>query len=408
MKPSLLGNRDLIRAMNRSIVLNVIKTYGPIARVEVARRIGLSPATVTGITAELIEENLVFEKDVRGDSSGGRRPILLAINPSGGYVIGIKLTETQAIGALTDLEATVIVKKTDNLHGRDPEMIVKRLSLLVSELLQMAGLPKEKLLGVGVGLAGIVDSEQGMLRQSPFFGWRDLPLGEMLQAQVCVPVYVDNDVNTLTLAEMWFGGGQGIDSFLIVTVGRGVGLGIVVNGQFYRGVRGGAGEFGHTVIDPEGPTCECGKRGCLEAFVGDPGLVRMATEAANRGEIPGPITSMNDLLAMAQAGEQGTLKVFAQAGGILGRGIANLINIFNPQRIIIIGEGTRAGDLLFGPMRESIANNVMPGLARDTSIQIDAWGDDAWARGAASLVLRQLFVSPLHKEAVKESVAAGE
>ena len=408
MKPSLLGNRDLIRAMNRSIVLNVIKTYGPIARVEVARRIGLSPATVTGITAELIEENLVFEKDVRGDSSGGRRPILLAINPSGGYVIGIKLTETQAIGALTDLEATVIVKKTDNLHGRDPEMIVKRLSLLVSELLQMAGLPKEKLLGVGVGLAGIVDSEQGMLRQSPFFGWRDLPLGEMLQAQVCVPVYVDNDVNTLTLAEMWFGGGQGIDSFLIVTVGRGVGLGIVVNGQFYRGVRGGAGEFGHTVIDPEGPTCECGKRGCLEAFVGDPGLVRMAAEAANRGEIPGPITSMNDLLAMAQAGEQGTLKIFAQAGGILGRGIANLINIFNPQKIIIIGEGTRAGDLLFGPMRESIANNVMPGLARDTSIQIDAWGDDAWARGAASLVLRQLFVSPLHKEAVKESVAAGE
>jgi N-acetylglucosamine repressor len=140
MKPSLLGNRDLIRAMNRSIVLNVIKTYGPIARAKVARQTGLSPATVTGITAELIAENLVFEKDM-GDSSGGRRPILLAINPSGGYVIGIKLTETQAIGALTDLEATVIVKKTDNLHGRDPEVIVKQLSLLVSELLRMAGHP---------------------------------------------------------------------------------------------------------------------------------------------------------------------------------------------------------------------------------------------------------------------------
>lgn len=154
--PSLLGNRDLIRAINRSVVLNVIKTLGPIARVEVARRTGLSPATVTGITAELIDEDLVFEKDV-GDSSGGRRPILLAINPSGGYVIGIKLTETQAIGALTDLEATVIAKRTNNLHGRDPERIIKQLSLLVSELLQMAGFPKKKLLGVGVGLAGIVD-----------------------------------------------------------------------------------------------------------------------------------------------------------------------------------------------------------------------------------------------------------
>lgn len=404
---SLLGNRDLIRAMNRSIVLNVIKTDGPIARAKVARQTGLSPATVTGITAELIDQNLVFEKDM-GDSSGGRRPILLAINPSGGYVIGIKLTETQAIGALTDLEATVIVKRTDNLHGREPETIVKQLSSLVSELLKKAGLPKKKLLGIGIGVAGIVDSEQGILRQSPFFGWRDLPLVEMLQAHVHVPIYVDNDVNTLTLAEMWFGGGQGLDSFLIVTVGRGVGLGIVVNGQFYRGARGGAGEFGHTVIDPEGPICECGKHGCLEAYVGDPGLLRMANEAAKRGNILGPITSMSELLAKAQAGEEGTRGIFAHAGNILGQGIANLINIFNPQKIILNGEGTRAGDLLFGPMRESIEHNVMPGLALDTSIQIDDWGDDAWARGAASLVLRQLFVSPLHKEALKENTVEAE
>jgi len=387
--------------------LNIIKSYGPIARAEVARRTGLSPATVTGIAAELIDEDLVFEKDM-GDSSGGRRPILLAINPSGGFVIGIKLTETQAIGALTDLEATVIVKKTDNLYGRDPEVIVKQLSLLASVLLKMAGLPKKKLLGVGVGLAGIVDSEQGVLRQSPFFGWRDIPLGDMLQAQVHVPVYVDNDVNTLTLAEMWFGGGQGIDSFLVVTVGRGVGLGIVVNGQFYRGTRGGAGEFGHTVIDPMGPTCECGKHGCLEAYVGDPGLVRLATEAVNREEISEPINSVGDLLTLAQAGDPGALAVFARAGDILGQGVANLINIFNPQKIIISGEGARAGDLLFKPMRDSIARNVMPGLANDTSVHIDAWGDDAWARGAASLVLRQLFVSPLHKEAVKETAAVVE
>jgi predicted NBD/HSP70 family sugar kinase len=405
MSTSLLGNRDLIRAMNRSIVLNVIKTDGPIARAKVARQTGLSPATVTGITAELIEEKLVFEKNM-GDSSGGRRPILLAINPSGGYVIGIKLTETQAIGALTDLEATVIVKRTDHLRGRDPSIIIKQLSLLASELLRKAGLPKNKLLGIGIGLAGIIDSEQGILRQSPFFGWHDLPLGKLLQSQVHVPVYVDNDVNTLTLAEMWFGGGQGLDSFLIVTVGRGVGLGIVVNGQFYRGAKGGAGELGHTVIDPNGPPCECGKNGCLEAFVGDPGLVRMAKEAINRGEITGPITNINDLLAKAQANEAGTRAIFARAGNILGQVIANLINIFNPQKIIISGEGTRAGELLFGSMRDSIAHNVMPDLAKDTSIQIDAWGDDAWARGAASLVLRQLFVSPLHKEVVRESVKA--
>jgi predicted NBD/HSP70 family sugar kinase len=205
---------------------------------------------------------------------------------------------------------------------------------------------------------------------------------------------------------MWFGGGQGVDSFLIVTVGRGVGLGIVVNGQFFRGARGGAGELGHTVIDPEGPICECGKHGCLEAYVGDPGLVRMAAEAVDRGEISQPVTNMDDLLTLAQAGDPGAQAVFSRAGSILGQGIANLINIFNPQKIIISGEGTRAGDRLFDPMRQSIARNVMPGLASDTSIEIDVWGDDAWARGAASLVLRQLFVSPLHKEVVKEAVVA--
>ena len=132
---------------------------------------------------------------------------------------------------------------------------------------------------MGLGLAGIVDSERGLLRRSPYLGWRDLPLRDLLQERLNVPVYIDNDVNTLTLAEQWFGAGQGIDDFLAITVGRGVGLGIVTNHQFYRGARGGAGEFGHTVVDPLGPLCDCGKRGCLETFVGDPGLLRMAAEA---------------------------------------------------------------------------------------------------------------------------------
>jgi len=136
--------------------------------------------------------------------------------------------------------------------------------------------------------------------------------------------------------------------------------------------------------------------------VGDPGILRMAEEAVNRGEITGPITSMSDLLTKAQANEVGACAIFAHAGDILGQGIANLLNIFNPQKIIISGEGTRAGNLLFDPMRKSITLNVMPGLAKDTTIQIDAWGDDAWARGAASLVLRQLFLSPIHREAVRE------
>ena len=392
-----IGNRRLIRAINRSLVLNTIKTGGPISRTQVARRTELSPATVSGITAGLIADGLVFEK-APGDSRGGRRPILLALNPRGGYVIGLKLTEVQAVGALTDLEATVVAKETILLKGRTPEAVVDSLGDAVSNLLRAGRVRKRQLLGVGVGLAGIVHAEAGVLRQSPFFGWRDLPLRDMLRDRLRVPVYIDNDVNTLTLAERWFGAGQGVDHFLVVTVGRGVGLGVVVNGQFYRGEGGGAGEFGHVVVDPDGAPCDCGKRGCLEAYVGDPGLLRMAAEAVSSGELAKAPATPEALLALAEDGNEGARGVFARAGEILGRCLANLINVFDPALIILNGEGVRAGEWLFGPMGKSIERHVIPGLAGDTEIRIDRWDDDAWARGAASLVLRELFESPMHHQ----------
>jgi predicted NBD/HSP70 family sugar kinase len=387
-----------MRAINRSTVLNTVKAFGPIARAEIARRTGLSPATVTSISMELVRDKLIFEK-ATGDSSGGRRPILLALNPHGGYVIGIKLTETQATSALTDLEANIIAKATNPLSGHSPESVVKDLSQAVSALLSRGGIRKVQLLGVGIGLAGIIDASQGMLRQSPIYKWHDVPLKDMLQKLIRVPVYLDNDVNTLTLAERWIGSGQKEDNFLTVTIGRGVGMGIVVNGQFYRGVGGGAGELGHIVMDPAGPLCECGKRGCLETYVGDPGLLREAALAHARGEISAPVETVEDLSRLAADGDEVARRIYARAGEILGQAIANLVNIFNPKKIVISGEGTRAGDWIFKPMCQAISQNAMPALAADVEIRIDRWGDDTWAYGAASLVLRELFESPVHREA---------
>lgn len=391
------GNRDLIRAINRSHVLNTIKAHGPIGRADIARQTGLSPATVTSISAKLISQDLVLEKSA-GDSSGGRPPILLVINPRGGYVVGIKLTETHAICALTDLEAQIIAKSSMSLSGHAPEQVVDDLARMVLSFIREQRIAKKQLLGVGIGLAGIIDAEAGVLRQSPIYGWANVPLREMLQSKLRIPVYIENDVNTLTLTERWFGHGQGVDNFLTVTVGRGVGLGIVANGQFYRGQNGGAGEFGHITINPNGPLCACGKRGCLEAYVGDPGLVRTAQESAAKGKLSASVQTLDELLSLAQAGETAAIQIFAEAGRILGLGIANLINLFNPKKIIISGEGTREGDLLFIPMKESIRQNTMPGLFDPNIIEIAPWGDDAWARGAAGLVLRELFESPIHKK----------
>jgi predicted NBD/HSP70 family sugar kinase len=398
-----IGNRTLIRALNRSSVLNTVKNIGPVARTDIARITGLSPATVTAITSELIEDNLVFEK-AAGDSSGGRRPILLALNPQGGYVVGIKLTEHEAIGALTDLEANVITLQTQPWKGSTPKQAVQVMSHLVHTLAAEKSVSKKQLLGVGVGLAGIIDAERGVLRSTPFFDWNDLPLRDLLQSSLKLPVYIDNDVNTFTLAEKWFGSGQGIDDFITVTIGRGVGMGIVVNGQLYRGVGGGAGELGHIVIDPLGPQCSCGKRGCLEAYIGDRALIQEAHQAARRGDLAVTIQDAQNLVDLATAGEPAARKILAQAGERLGIALANIINLFNPKLIVIGGEGTRAGEWLFHPMQHIIQQNTIPGLVKESTIHVEPWGDAAWARGAASLVLGELFQSPVHSQ---ESVPAG-
>jgi predicted NBD/HSP70 family sugar kinase len=390
------ANRDLIRAINRSKVLNTIKNQGPVSRTQIAQITGLSAATITSISGELIESGLIFEKEA-GDSSGGRRPILLALNTQGGCVIGIKLAEDHVTGALTDLRATVSARLTQPLSDQTVDSAVDTMSAVVNSLLAEERYRKEQFLGVGVGLAGIIDFQRGILRHSPIFGWKNVPLGDLLADRLGVPVYIDNDVNTLTITELWFGKGKGFKNFLTVTIGRGVGLGIVLNGQVYLGMQGGAGEFGHTVIDPDGPLCACGKNGCLETFVSDPAIMLKAFEAQQRDQIPEEKTTIEEFTSLARSGHPVAGEIFAEAGGVLGLGIANLINLLNPELIIISGEGVRAGDLLFDPMRAAVSTNVMPGLAGDTVIQVDPWDDYAWARGAAGLVLRDLFESPIHR-----------
>lgn len=403
MPPPPIGNRQLIRSLNRTTVLNTIKSRGPIGRADIARRTGLSPATVSSLTADLIAKQLVLETEP-GESSGGRRPILLEINPSGGYVVGIKLTEDHIIAALINLEAEVLDKRTDDLPGQEPQQVAAAIERCVDGLLQTTGIDSAQLLGVGVGLAGVVDANAGVSRQQPFLGWRDVPLGEMLSRRLNTLVHIDNDVNALTLAEQLYGRGQGVDDFLTVTVGRGVGLGIVIGGELTRGARGGGGEFGHLVVDVDGPPCECGKRGCLEAYVGEAGLLRQAHQMAQLGELPA-VASVDDLLDLAADEIPAAVQLFQRSGRLLGQGIANLVNLFNPARVLISGEGVRYGKVFFKPLRQALQANIMPALLGDTEVRIDPWGDDAWAVGAASLVLRDLFVSPLQTSRPQAIVA---
>lgn len=401
MPASSKGSRGLIRDINQSLLLNLIQADGSISRADLARRSGLSPATVSGIIHFLVRDGLVLEKAV-GVSRGGRRPIMLALNPDAGYVMGVKLTENTIVTALTDLNAQVRQRLTVPLaDAGDPATVADALSQAVTQLLRTSGVNRAKLRGVGVGLAGIIDASRDILRYSPIFDWHNVPIRQMLRKRLRVPVYIDNDVNTLTMAEKWFGAGRGVDDFLTITLGRGIGMGIVVRGQFYRGSNGGGGEFGHIVIDPSGPVCDCGKHGCLEAFASDPALLRDAASAIQAGRLPGLTErslTIERLVKAAQQGDAVARQLFADAGRRLGMSIANLINVFNPKLILISGEGVRNGAAMFEPMHEAICALATPELLADAEIRIEPLGDDAWARGAASLVLHELFKPPVHAE----------
>jgi len=384
------GSRRLIREINQSLVLGIVRDQGPISRTEIAQIAGLSPATITDISGVLIEQGLIYEHEA-GVSTGGRRPILLALNRQAGLVLGAKLTDREIVSALIDLDAEIVDRQTATLGGDGSlEHVVAVLAGLVAELRSRH--PGRRTFGLGLGLAGVVDRRSGVCRFSPYFRWHDVPLGRLLEERLGLPVVLDNDVNTLTLAEQWFGAGAGVADFLVVTLGRGVGMGMVLDGSLYRGGNGGAGEFGHATMQADGPLCDCGKRGCLEALVSSPALLRrLHTDLGRR-------LSFEEAVALARTGDPVAAGTFAEVGRTLGLALSHLINIFNPPLLIVGGEGAVAADLFLERLRETLRANCFDGFFAELRLVVEGWGDDAWARGAAGLMIEELFRPSLYRD----------
>jgi N-acetylglucosamine repressor len=398
------ANRDWMKRVNRNLVLNLVKSAGPISRKEIADRSGLSPATVTNLTAELIGEDLIREMGA-GKAARGRPPVLLRLNTRAGFVAGVKIMRTALAVVVTDLDAEVIHHATAPLpdvgpHGTfAPDDVLAAVAALIKTAVAASGVRDTEVLGVGLGLAGLIDGKAGVCRYSPVFGWRDVDLISPLHDALGFDVFVENDVNALTIAEQWFGHGHDRSHFAVVTIGAGVGLGIVANGQFYRGRGGSAGELGHTTIVSDGPQCGCGKQGCLEALAADPAVLRHATAAIGRGEEstldPANLT-FDGVVAAANKGDRVAQTALADAGHWLGMGIAMVANVLAPELIIVGGEGVAAGHWRLDPMRRAFEGHAFDHVAARTDVIIEPAGDETWARGAACVVLGELYKSPLH------------
>jgi len=394
--PSL--DKSLMRAINRHKVLYTIRNRGLISRADISRSTGLSPASITSITAELIREGLLLEKQ-SGNSPVGRRPILLAINPEGAFTIGVFLSVQRISVVIINLQADVLAKFSMPFEEEDtsPESIADTIMQAVQQCMWSTKLSKNEISGVGVAVPGFVDSFTGLIRFLPNYQWRTVNFKEILFQKLQIPIYIDNSANSLTLTEQWFGQGQDVDNFVVVNLAHGVGIGIVINGQLYMGHSGIAGEFGHTVIDASGPSCRCGKRGCLEAYVGNYAILKNARKLVHDGswstDSPEDLT-IEDVISRAFSGEEVLIDLYAEAGRILGIGIANLIEIFDPEKIIISGKGTNAGRLIFDSMYKTIPEHISGDTDDRAEVIIQEWKDTDTARGAGMLVLQDIYKLP--------------
>ncbi len=379
---SLRGDQGTARALNRRLVLNQLRRNGPMSRAAITSAIGLSPAAISFVTADLIKEGLVVERDAV-QSAAGRRPVPLDINYSSRLSIGFKVMVERILGVITDLATQTIAEVDVPLADGRPETVVSAAALATRRLMAEAGAGPERIIGIGLALAGQVDAERGICRHMQRSGWRDVPIARMLAEVIDVPVWVDNDANAFAVAQHLFGHARGHQNVAVVAIGRGVGAGLIIGGRLYGGASGAAGEFGHSLAERGGRTCECGRKGCLETYVSDPGLLMTWNERDPKTIGLGP----EDLATAAHAGNPVARLVLREGGRRLGRHIAAVANVVDPEMIVFGGEGVRYGDLFFAPLRREV-EQLCFGSPPELAI---SWENDGWQRGAAALAIQHFF-----------------
>ncbi|MEU3339128.1 ROK family transcriptional regulator [Streptomyces sp. NPDC002144] len=375
-----------------SQIFTTVLSHGPLTRLEAARRAGLSPAAVTKAVKPLIEAGYLVEDAAdEGRPTLGRPANPVRVDGARALFLGVKVTGDEIIAVLTDLCCRVRADRRLPLADRGTKSVLADIARLVDELLLSADALGSTVQGLGIAVSGDVDRAEGVVRYSPFLEWRDVPLAELAAMTCGLPVTVDNDVRALTVAEQWFGEGVGLSDFAVVTVGAGIGCGLVVHGRVISGAHGVAGEIGHVTVDPAGPACHCGNRGCVEAIAGEAAIVRQVRAATGR-----QVADATEAVALAHREVPGVREVYARAGEAIGRGIATVANLLGPERVIISGEGLAAHDLFAEQIRDAFTAAAF-GSAAQCDVLTRPLPFEEWARGAAATAI-QSFISSDHPQ----------
>lgn len=383
------------RDAGRLSVLDTIRRAGQIARIDISRATGFSPATVTAITAELLRAGLIEETlpaakpaDKPAAIRRGRPRVTLKLRGASQLVAGLKIASKAVTVLILDFEGHEIVAhewplpkaRTSAAELRD------QIVAAVDAACAKAGLSLDDLSGIGIGLPGQVDVDQSRVHWSSSLTERNADLGALLADRTPCPVFLDNDANLVAKAEQLFGEGRNHRNFLVVTLEHGVGMGIVIDGRLYRGARGCGSEFGHAKVQLDGALCQCGQRGCLEAYVGNYALLR---EFNNISGEP-TLAEVTQLFDAARGGNALARSVLDRAGRVFAIGLANLVNIFDPELIVVAGPNAVDHPICEDAVLREVGKLVVQVDAPNPDIRVRGWGNDMWARGAAAYAMEEV------------------
>lgn len=390
------GDKKLIKRINESSILQVIQEKGAVSRAEIAKILGLTPATITNNINTLMAQGIVKEAGA-GYSSGGRKPILLQLNENGVFFIGVDIHKDEVRTAVVDLAGDIIVSEEREFSsGEDFEKHVLECIRAVRRAFANNG----KLYGIGIGAPGIVDTQKDISVFLPSIARRNVPLKAYIEQEEKLPVYIDNDANAMALGESYFGQAKSVKDYIFLNVGRGIGSGIVLNGEIYRGSRFAAGEIGHIRVQENGRKCVCGKYGCLNTVATEYSILWEVSQAVQAG-VPSIVTELQKnglnqlsfatLEAAARAQDKCVLDILRRVGQNLGIAVSYVINILNPQLIILGGNMSVLGEYIIDSLIQSATALSMEDSMQGTSIVISSLRQRAGVVGAASLCIHNLL-----------------
>ncbi|RYF74990.1 MAG: ROK family protein [Comamonadaceae bacterium] len=362
-----------------------------------AERLGFSRSKANALIAGLLEQGLLAEAGPRA-SSGGRRPEHLCLHTELGVLLAVDIGATSLDVALLQPDLTVLARHGEVIDVRaGPGVVMARVRRCLRELLAAHAIPARRVLGIGMGVPGPVNFEIGQLVNPPLMpGWDSFSIRDYLREDYAAPVFVDNDVNLMAMAELWRLQRQ-LPNFLVIKVGTGIGCGIVCHGEVYRGAAGSAGDVGHICVDQQGPRCHCGNVGCVEAMAAGPAIVRMAQAAAERGESPALAAVMRtqgrieaiDVGHASRAGDVAANAIIQRAGNLIGQMLASVVNFFNPSHVFIGGGITQIGPLFLAAVRQSVYQRSLALSTRHLEIQYTPLGTEAGVVGAGVLAMHE-------------------